>query len=195
MGGTQHTIGNNNTRAYCALQLALGNMGVSGGGANIFRGHDNVQGATDLACSRHTLPGYYGLSDGAWKHWSRGLGAGLRLGREPASIRQLRRPARQRSKPGRSNPMNSAASRLPLGGWRPRGQAESSTSATRSKAMFFWGHAPNSQTRGPEMKKAMEKLELVVVMDPYPTHTAVLPDRKEGMYLLPAARSSRPTVR
>ena len=32
MGGTQHTNGNNNTRAYCALQLALGNMGVSGGG-------------------------------------------------------------------------------------------------------------------------------------------------------------------
>ena len=48
MGGTQHTNGNNNTRAYCILQLALGNMGASGGGANIFRGHDNVQGATDL---------------------------------------------------------------------------------------------------------------------------------------------------
>ncbi|MEN8259382.1 MAG: molybdopterin-dependent oxidoreductase, partial [Pseudomonadota bacterium] len=30
MGGTQHTIGNNNTRAYCIFQLALGNMGVSG---------------------------------------------------------------------------------------------------------------------------------------------------------------------
>ena len=39
MGGTQHTVGNNNTRAYCILQLALGNMGVAGGGTNIFRGH------------------------------------------------------------------------------------------------------------------------------------------------------------
>ena len=48
MGGTQHTNGNNNTRAYCAFQLALGNMGTAGGGANIFRGHDNVQGATDF---------------------------------------------------------------------------------------------------------------------------------------------------
>ena len=27
MGGTQHTNGNNNTRAYCVLQLALGNIG------------------------------------------------------------------------------------------------------------------------------------------------------------------------
>ena len=70
MGGTQHTIGNNNTRSYCVLQLALGNIGVSGGGANIFRGHDNVQGATDMGILSHTLPAYYGLSDGAWKHWS-----------------------------------------------------------------------------------------------------------------------------
>ena len=70
MGGTQHTIGNNNTRAYCAFQLALGNMGVSGGGANIFRGHDNVQGATDFCILSHSLPGYFGLSGGAWKHWS-----------------------------------------------------------------------------------------------------------------------------
>ncbi len=71
MGGTQHTIGNNNTRAYCAFQLALGNIGVSGGGANIFRGHDNVQGATDLGVLANTLPGYYGLAPGSWGHWAR----------------------------------------------------------------------------------------------------------------------------
>ncbi|MET0542567.1 MAG: molybdopterin-dependent oxidoreductase, partial [Variovorax sp.] len=48
MGQTQHSIGNAMVRASCILQLALGNVGVSGGGANIFRGHDNVQGATDI---------------------------------------------------------------------------------------------------------------------------------------------------
>ena len=87
MGGTQHTIGNNNTRAYCALQLALGNMGVSGGGANIFRGHDNVQGATDLGVLANTLPCYYGLSEGAWRHWS-GYGASTSNGSRAASIRK-----------------------------------------------------------------------------------------------------------
>jgi formate dehydrogenase major subunit len=66
MGGTQHTTGNNNTRSYCILQLALGNMGVSGGGCNIFRGHDNVQGATDFCILSHSLPGYYGLKTGSW---------------------------------------------------------------------------------------------------------------------------------
>ena len=47
MGQTQHTIGNAIVRASCLLQLSLGNIGKSGGGANIFRGHDNVQGRAE----------------------------------------------------------------------------------------------------------------------------------------------------
>jgi len=66
MGQTQHTIGNAMVRASCILQLALGNIGVSGGGANIFRGHDNVQGATDVGPNPDSLPGYYGLAAGSW---------------------------------------------------------------------------------------------------------------------------------
>ena len=55
------------------------------------------------------------------------------------------------------------------------------------RAVFFQGHACNSQTRGVEMKKALEKLEMVVISDPYPTHMAVMSDRKDGVYLLPTA--------
>jgi formate dehydrogenase major subunit len=36
------------------------------------------------------------------------------------------------------------------------------------------------------MKTAMEKLDLLVVVDPYPTVTASLQDREDGVYLLPA---------
>src|SRR5665647_3262848 len=61
MGQTQHTIGNAMVRAFCVFQLALGNIGVMGGGANIFRGHDNVQGATDIGPNPDSLPGYYGV--------------------------------------------------------------------------------------------------------------------------------------
>src|SRR3546814_20306616 len=53
--------------------------------------------------------------------------------------------------------------------------------------MVFWGHAANSQTRLPDMKKAMEKLDLLVIIDPYPTMEAVMSDRPNGTYLLPAA--------
>src|SRR5882762_4177147 len=65
MGQTQHTIGNAMVRASCILPLALGNIGVAGGGANIFRGHDNVQGATDLGPNPDSLPAYYGIAPGA----------------------------------------------------------------------------------------------------------------------------------
>ena len=71
MGQTQYTVGTANVRASCILLLATGNVGHSGSGANIFRGHDNVQGATDLGLDVTTLPLYYGLDEGAWRHWCR----------------------------------------------------------------------------------------------------------------------------
>ena len=70
MGITQHHVGTANVRALSILQLVLGNIGVSGGGANIYRGHDNVQGATDVGPSPDSLPGYYGIAQGAWKYFS-----------------------------------------------------------------------------------------------------------------------------
>ena len=71
MGATQHTVGTANVRAFCIVLLATGNVGKFGTGANIFRGHTNVQGATDLGLDIVTLPLYYGLVEGAWKHWCR----------------------------------------------------------------------------------------------------------------------------
>src|SRR3954462_7713206 len=71
MGATQHTVGTANVRAFCIALLATGNVGAPGTGANIFRGHTNVQGATDLGLDIVTLPLYYGLAEGAWKHWAR----------------------------------------------------------------------------------------------------------------------------
>jgi len=181
MGGTQHTIGNNNTRAYCAMQLALGNMGVSGGGANIFRGHDNVQGATDMCILSHSLPGYFGLSGGAWKHWS----AVWDLEHDWVKNRFDPNPYEE-VKGKQVAPMHRPG--MPVSRWIDGVLEEKANVAQKDniRAMVLWGHAPNSQTRGPEMKAAMEKLDLLVVIDPYPTHTAVLPDRQDGMYLLPA---------
>ena len=182
MGGTQHTIGNNNTRAYCAFQLALGNMGVSGGGANIFRGHDNVQGATDLGVLSNTLPGYYGLSSGSWKHWSRVWDLDYEWIKG-----QFDSGSYEKSKDKDVHVMNTKG--IPVSRWIDGVLEDKENIAQKDnlKAMVFWGHAPNSQTRGAEQKKAMEKLDLLVVVDPYPTVTAVMHDRTDGVYLLPAS--------
>jgi len=87
MGQTQHTIGNAMVRASCILQLALGNIGVAGGGANIFRGHDNVQGATDLGPNPDSLPAYYGIAPGAYAHWARRLERRSQVDAGPSSPR------------------------------------------------------------------------------------------------------------
>jgi formate dehydrogenase major subunit len=58
MGWTQHTVGVQNIRAMCLIQLLLGNMGIAGGGVNALRGESNVQGSTDQALLFHILPGY-----------------------------------------------------------------------------------------------------------------------------------------
>src|SRR5437660_10476639 len=71
MGQTQFSVGTANVRASCILLLATGNVGGFGNGANIFRGHCNVQGATDLRLDIVTLPLYYRLVEGAWNTWRR----------------------------------------------------------------------------------------------------------------------------
>ncbi|RBQ25718.1 molybdopterin-dependent oxidoreductase, partial [Arcobacter sp. CECT 9188] len=70
-GWTHHTIGSSNTRLGSILQLLLGNVGVIGGGCNVLRGHDNVQGSTDMGCLADTLPGYYGLGEESWKYFAK----------------------------------------------------------------------------------------------------------------------------
>ncbi|HYF58164.1 MAG TPA: molybdopterin-dependent oxidoreductase, partial [Burkholderiaceae bacterium] len=180
MGQTQHTIGNAMVRASCILQLALGNIGVSGGGANIFRGHDNVQGATDVGPNPDSLPGYYGLSAGSWRHFAAAWGVDYEW-------------IKAQYAPGMMEKSGTTVSR-----WIDAvlEKNELIDQDSNVKGMFFWGHAPNSQTRGLEMKKALDKLDLLVVIDPHPSATAAMaampgdagdlnPNR--AVYLLPAA--------
>ena len=179
MGGTQHSNGNNNTRAYCILQLALGNMGTSGGGTNIFRGHCNVQGATDLGVLSHTLPGYYGLSAGAWAHWARVWeedGDWLKGQFDVVKDAQ-----------GKDKSLQNLTG-IPVSRWIDGvlEDPDNMDNPDKVRAMVLWGHAPNSQTRLKEMKTAMEMLDMLVVVDPYPTVSAILHDRTDGVYLLPA---------
>ena len=180
MGQTQHTIGNAMVRASCILQLALGNIGVSGGGANIFRGHDNVQGATDVGPNPDSLPGYYGLAEGSWKHFAATWGVDFEWIKK------------QYASPAMLTKSGITVSRW-IDGILEKNELIDQESNIRG--VLFWGHAPNSQTRGLEMKKAMDKLDLLVVIDPYPSATAAMaamtsapgdlnPNR--AVYLLPA---------
>ena len=175
MGQTQHNNANAVVRASNILMLALGNVGRSGGGCNIYRGHDNVQGATDVGPNPDTLPGYYPVAvPGSWAHWARVWNVDLKW-----LTSQFASPAMM-AKPG-----------MTVSRWID-GVLEKNDAIDQDpnlKAIFYWGHAPNSQTRGPEMLEAMKKLDLMVVLDPYPSASAAMfaMVRKDGAYLLPIA--------
>jgi len=174
MGQTQYSFGTANVRASCILLLATGNVGVSGAGANIFRGHDNVQGATDLGLDVTTLPLYYGLDEGAWRHWCRVWEVDYDWMVSRFASKTLMQT------PGIPSTRWFDATLLPK---------DQVSQPDPMKAMFIMGHGGNTITRMPEAKKAIEKLDLLVVCDPYPTTWAVLSERKEGTYLLPACTS------
>lgn len=172
MGGTQHSNGTAVTRSYCALQLVLGNMGVPGGGTNVFRGHDNVQRATDLGVLSNTLPGYYGLGEGAWKHWSNVWGVDLEAMKARFSSQKM------------MNKVGFTVARWYEGVLMDK---EDLGQDVNVRAAFYWGHSSNSQAQMDRIKRALEKVELLVDIDPFVTTTSILPDRKEGAYILPAA--------
>lgn len=170
MGATQKTVGTANVRAFCILLLATGNVGSNGTGANIFRGHCNVQGATDVGLDVTTLPFYYGLDENAWRHWSRVWDVPYEN-----VVARFDSPDMMTT-PGIPTTRYFDAVTLPKDQVQQRDNL---------KGMVVFGHGGNTVTRMPEAVKGLEALDLLVIADPHPTTFAVLANRRENTYLLP----------
>lgn len=182
MGATQHTVGTANVRAYCNLLLLTGNVGSAGTGANIFRGHTNVQGATDMGLDVGNLPLYYGLVEGAWRHWSRVWETDYdyfvsRFDDVPAKGGRAARTGKQ----------NMEVSGIPSTRWfdATNSPTEQVDQKDNIKAMFVFGHGGNTIPRVPASVKGLEALDLLVIADPHPTNFISLGGRKNGSYILP----------
>src|SRR5437870_3036258 len=63
MGVTQHTQGSDTSTAISNLLLITGNYMRPGTGAYPLRGHNNVQGASDMGSMPNNLPGYQSVDD------------------------------------------------------------------------------------------------------------------------------------
>jgi len=171
MGLTQHSIGSSNTRMAPILQLALGNMGQAGGGCNILRGHDNVQGATDMCCLSHSLPGYYGLSDGSWKYFAKQWGVDYNWLKGRFKAKKW---------------MNGKG--FTLARWY-EGVIEEDPihTSTPIKALWVQGNGITSIARQASVQKALDKLELLVVAEPFANEAAIITNKQDGVYILPTA--------
>lgn len=175
MGLTQHSNGTSNTRLAPILQLALGNMGVEGGGCNILRGHDNVQGATDFGCLADSLPGYYGLAEGSWKYFASSWGVDFDW-----------LQARFKS-PEWMGKKGFTLARWWAGvlGENP-GEDAIHNAGTKLKALFVMGNGITSTAQTKKVKEALDNLELAVFCDPFVNEGAIITDKQNDVYILPA---------
>ena len=177
MGATQHTVGTNNIRSFACLELLMGYVGQPGGGCNAFRGHDNVQGSTDMCVLSHWLPAYYGLTEGSWKHW-----IGVWNEHAPVTFDKLK--AKFAEYDGKSL---MHVNGLTVSRWY-EGVLDSGVKQPNPvKMVFVWGHSLNSISEMGKMKKALEDVELLVGVDPHATIAASLADRPDGIIILPAS--------
>lgn len=172
-GWTQHTVGSSNTRLGSIMQLVLGNVGKAGGGCNILRGHDNVQGSTDMGCLADTLPGYYGLAEGSWKYFSRQWKVDYEWMKNRFKSKELMET--------RGNSLSLFADNV-----LDENNAKYN-GGTQLKALVCIGNGISTVTDVKRIKEALDKMELVVFIDPYVNDAAVITTRTDNLFLLPAA--------
>ena len=176
MGLTQHTIGSSNTRIAPILQLVLGNMGVSGGGCNILRGHDNVQGASDMANAPDSLPGYYAKNEATWKYF--------------AKMWKVDYEWLQGNfvKPGWMMKPGFTLARWWAGVLDGKDGNDAIENAGDSlKALVVIGNGITSTAQQAKVQEGLDGLELLVLMDPFVNDAGVITNKKDGVYLIPAA--------
>lgn len=176
MGLTQHTIGSSNTRIAPILQLVLGNMGVSGGGCNILRGHDNVQGASDMANAPDSLPGYYPKNEATWKYFAKMWQVDYEW------LKGNYVKPEWMTKPG-----------FTLARWwagvldGKNGNDAIENAGDSLKALIVIGNGITSTAQQVKVQEGLDGLELLVLLDPFVNDAGVITNKKDDVYLLPAA--------
>ncbi len=171
LGITQHSIGSSNTRILSILQLILGNMGKKGGGCNIVRGHDNVQGSTDMCCLADSLPAYYGLSEASWKYFAKCWGVSYEY------LQKRFFSPEWMHKKGFSLSMF----------YQGILQEEKTYSTSPIKGLWVQGNGVTSLAHNTEIARAIDKLDLMVIAEPFLNEAAILSDKKDNIYILPIA--------
>ena len=206
MGTTQHTCGTQMIRAYAILQLLLGNIGVAGGGINALRGLSNVQGSTDHCLLWHILPGYLKVPKNVDETLDKYLTTNTPVSNDPKSANWWQHTPKYMVSllkawyGDAATPDNEFAYQ-----YLPKTSADYSwislfevMYAGTIKGLLVWGQNPAVCGPNANMeRKALEKLDWLVVTDIWETETAAFwkrpgadPTRiKTEVFLLPMAGS------
>ena len=178
LGITQHSVGSSNTRILPILALVTGNAARSGGGCQIIRGHDNVQGATDMACLADSLPGYYGLDKNAWQYFVKSWGVSFDYMKS-----RFHPEVDEKGEPKWMYEKGFSLAKW----WQGVLQEEKTYSSAPIRVLWVQGTGITSMSQQLKIKEAIDKLDMLVVAEPFVNEAAILSDRKEGIYILPVA--------
>lgn len=195
LGMTQHTVGVQNIRSFTVMQFLLGNVGKPGSGINALRGEPNVQGSTDFAVLFNYFPGYLSTPNHRQQtldEWTKSSG----------TFRRKFMVNLMKSWFGE----NAAAENDFCYSLMPKINANQNYSiyrifetALESKMKFLYITGQNPLVTSPNLnivQAGLEKLEMLVVADPFETETASFWQKREGVdpqnidtevILLPAA--------
>ena len=141
-------------------------------------------GATDVGPNPDSLPGYYGLATGSWKHWAAVWGVDYEWKKQYAPKAMMESPA------------------PPVSRWIDAvlgSENDVVDQDQRARDGVLGPCAQQPDARPGNEVEAMKKLDLMVVIDPYPSATAgdggdAASPGRPAVYLLPACTQFEPPV-
>jgi formate dehydrogenase major subunit len=203
---TQHTYGVQMISCCALLQLLLGNMGRPGGGIMALRGHATIQGSTDVPTLYHSIHGYMAAPTALKKHET--LQDYLATETLPTSY-WANQPKFMVSYL-KSMYGDAATKENDFGyAWHPKISGDHShmpmmiaMADGKVRGALIMGQNPATSLNGRLQRKALSKLEWLVVKDNFETETAsfwyAAPEVKSGqtspqdipteVFLLPSAQ-------
>lgn len=187
---TQHTNGPQVISAAAMLQLLLGNMGRPGGGILALRGHATIQGSTDVPTLYHSIHGYMTAPTALKKHDT--FGDYLVTESTPLAQTYFANIPKFFVSYLKSMYGDKATKENDFGyDWHPKISGDHSHMPMmvamldgKVRGMFAMGQNPATSLNGRLQRKAMGKLEWLVVKDNFETETAAFwyaaPEVKAG---------------
>ena len=185
---TQHTYGVQMISCCALLQLLLGNIGRPGGGIMALRGHAAIQGSTDVPTLYHSIHGYMSHPTVLKKHETLRdfITTETPSGGYYANLPKFMVSYLKSFYGAAATPENNWGY-----DWHPKILGDHSHIATmaameegRIKGMLCVGQNPATSLNGSAQRRAMRKLEWLVVKDNWLTETATqwysAPEIKDG---------------